>query len=104
MTDPERRLRDMFGALRSADQRAAPPFGAVVERARRRKSPRARRVAAGVVLALAAAAVLLLVWRVGSGHEPVAFVYPTDFLLDMPGAQLLRTVPELGAIPEVRLN
>jgi hypothetical protein len=91
-----------FRALREEDAGGAPPFGATLDRAYARRAParRVRPIALGAA-ALIAAALVLLVART---HRPPAAIdlaavrlpTATDFLLQLPGAELLRSVPQLG--------
>jgi hypothetical protein len=91
-----------FRALREEDAGGAPPFGPTLDRAYARRAParRGRRIALGAA-ALIAAALVLLVART---HRPPAAIdlaavrlpTPTDFLLQLPGAELLRSVPQFG--------
>jgi hypothetical protein len=92
-----------FRALRQEDAGGAPPFGATLEAAYARPAPppRRRRLALGGAALIAAAAVVLLVQRTRPPRPAldlaaVRLPTPTDFLLRLPGADLLRSVPELG--------
>ena len=107
MTDDrlERELRERFGALRAQVEQATPGFGLPTRPLRRQSAALWPAAAAVLVLAVAA-------WLVFSGDEQsqsytvdLAGAYwsaPTDFLLDTPGLDLLREVPEIdvhGFIP-----
>jgi hypothetical protein len=102
MTEREERdLRERFAALRLADGATAPVFQHTVAAARARPPRR------GTVLTVAAAfalVVLVVMLAVRSRHRPdidlagVRVHAPTDFLLQLPGAELLRTVPRLGGM------
>jgi len=97
-------LRDRFRTLRREDAAAAPPFDATLAGARaRRAAPSGRRTGwlAAAAIAVAGVAVALLVTRpdrqAGAiGLATVRWEGPTDFLLVLPGDDLLRTVPDLG--------
>lgn len=105
----DRELRDHFRALRREDATRVPPFGATLARAR------ARGVAVGghrwamwlaasavaVVVALAAAHALRSNGRRSALVDLAAIRWhaPTDFLLALPGEDLLRAVPDLGRAP-----
>ena len=97
----EHELRERFAALRREESAGAPEFRRVLAAARTR--PRSGRRDVGF---LAAAALVLIAFvailTVLHGHRtPVDLAgvrvhVPTDFLLQVPGAELLRTVPRLG--------
>ena len=97
-------LRDRFRALRREDAAAARPFDATLAsaRARRAARPRHRRgwLAAAAVVVAAVAVVLLFTRpdRHGRtiGLATVRWEGPTDFLLVLPGDELLRTTPRFG--------
>ncbi len=96
-------VANRFRALREEDAERATPFGATLDRAyARRASTAARRLALGAA-ALIAAVLLLFVARTRS-PRPANYVAagriitPTDFLLQLPGADLLRSVPEIGRV------
>jgi len=100
------RLGQLFQALRRHDAGLRPPFADTLAAARRRRPTRR----GAVVAALAAAAALVLlavIWGGPSRHQGIVdlatarWEAPTDFLLQTPGAQLLRTVPALGRLTDV---
>jgi|SRR5918996_750966 hypothetical protein len=106
MTEPDRDLQELFSALRRHTASKTPWFDATVAAARRPtpplRSPRAVRLVAAA--AAAAAVVLLAVTWFGPRRPPAGidlattrWQAPTDFLLQTPGADLLRTVPALGS-------
>jgi hypothetical protein len=108
MTD-DRDLRDRFAALRREEEARAPAFAALAtsRRQHRRLSPGMFIAAAACVAAILAAVLwaMPLLWK--PQHEPGTHVAsitewkpPTDFLLETPGRELLRTVPTIGAWPE----
>jgi len=98
-------LRNGFEALRRADAAGTPSFRATLAAARARQAAsrghRALRLAAAVVALLAAA----VVWtwrgrdtvRLRIDLATVRWQAPTDFLLTLPGDELLRSVPQLGS-------
>ena len=103
MIEPhERELRNSFHALRREEAVRTPPFDATVVAARRRTGPRLRRgalvLAAAAVLTGVALALVLAPHRQGARIDlaTVHWDSPTDFLLRLPGDELLRTAPELG--------
>ena len=111
MTPDDRDLRERFAALRAEEQRRAPRFSAVWAAAEDRRGRRqGRRAGLRLAAAFAGAALLTLavfVWRPSSppppapGSEPVPpsiteWRAPTDFLLETPGREVLRTVPRFG--------
>ena len=101
----EDELRERFTALRREDAAGLPPFSKTVAAARgRRAAPGRGRL---LVLATAAALVVAALVFVFRGHDrphmtidlaAVRLHAPTDFLLKLPGADLLRTVPRLGRV------
>jgi hypothetical protein len=99
-----------FHALRQEDRGGAPPFGATLDAAYARRAPtgRGRRIALGAG-ALIAAALVVLVARARAPRPAIDLAAvrvptPTDFLLQLPGADLLRSVPQLGglSLPDAR--
>ncbi len=120
--DPE--LRARFEELRRLDASLAPSFADVMARAQAEAArdadataPRQSRVSlrrfgwAGALAAAAAIAALIVVPRTGS-HEDAfeqavqafhanpalgAWRSPTDGLLNLPGSQLISTIPSVGA-------
>ena len=97
----EHDLRERFAALRREESAGTPEFRRMLAAARTR--PRSGRrdvgfLAAAVLVLIAFVAIL----TVRHGHRtPVDLAgvrvnVPTDFLLQVPGAELLRTVPRLG--------
>jgi len=101
----DHRLRKGFEALRREDAAGTPPFRATVAAARARQAAapghRALRLAAAVVVAVAAV-VVVSTWRERDGIRldvdlaTVRWQAPTDFLLKLPGDELLRSIPQLG--------
>ncbi|HEX4602777.1 MAG TPA: hypothetical protein VH724_02195 [Candidatus Angelobacter sp.] len=97
----EARLRDRFITLRREEERIVPEFTALWRGKRRGPGRRWRWVVATACILIV---VLALVWQRPARHYPpettVASVTdwksPTDFLLETPGRELLRTVPEFG--------
>jgi hypothetical protein len=94
-------LRSRFAGLRREDERRAPEFAALW---RRRESSRRRSfrwLAAGACALIALGAML---WMRSSPRYPennavasiVEWQAPTDFLLETPGREVLRSVPEIG--------
>jgi hypothetical protein len=105
----ELKLRAFFREVHESIDPPAPPFGSVI-RPRRGTSP--ARVAAALVRVLGVilvAGALLLVWRgrparAPGGDEAMrlaselgAWEAPTDFLLQTPGIEWLRSAPRFGA-------
>lgn len=104
----DRELRDRFQALRREDASGVPPFGATLARARARGVGGGGHrwtgwlaVAAVAVVALAVARMLLSNRRHSALIDLAAVRWeaPTDFLLVLPGEDLLRAVPDLGRAP-----
>ena len=122
MNDPrDTELRARFEAQRRAEASEAPPFASMMERARaaagdaapriRPRRPNWRDLAYIGGLAAAAAIAALLVIPRGASNEDAfeqavrrfqndpalgAWQSPTDGLLDVPGSQLITTVPSVG--------
>lgn len=104
--DPDRELRNRFGILRDVDRATAPAYGAIRSRTQAARTPPARHRRPLIVAVLAAAAVLLLVTLIRPSHRgpalgpslahPASWRGPTDFLLEVPGRELWRTVPTFG--------
>jgi hypothetical protein len=97
-------LRKSFAALRREDAAGIPLFQATVAAARARQAAAPGRPALwlAAVLVAVVAVVVVLTWRerVGARLEmdlaTVRWHAPTDFLLKLPGDELLRSVPQLG--------
>jgi hypothetical protein len=102
MTDrDEHELRERFAALRREESAGPPEFHGMLAAARTR--PRSGRRDVGFLAAAALVVIALVAMlTVRHGHRtPVDLAgvrvhVPTDFLLQVPGAELLRTVPRLG--------
>ena len=105
-------LREQYQRLRRQDERLARPFSRLRQAARRRSRVPSqgslRRLLAAAALGLAVAGgVGALLWPRLRTAEPSAAAIarlsqwraPTDWLLQTPGSQLLRSVPRLGASP-----
>jgi hypothetical protein len=100
-------LRDRFAALRREEEAQAPDFVVLASgsAARRRRRPAGKMIVLATCLAMMIAAAIFLLRPVllkpkqGPG-SPVASITewkaPTDFLLETPGRELLRTVPAIG--------
>jgi hypothetical protein len=97
-------LQERFAALRREHTIAAPVFRDTLAAARSRPHPGARRrlgFAAGAALVLVALVLMLTVrnrHRTTVDLASVRVHAPTDFLLQLPGADLLRTMPRLGRV------
>jgi len=113
MTDmPDRDLRDRFAALRREDAAGGPSFHVVRAAARSAPGPHWSRspiLAVTAVVLLAVTAFVIL--RPRGPRAPLVSLAttrwqsPTDFLLQVPGAEYLTTVPKLTYridIPEWR--
>jgi len=99
-------LRRRFHDLVGEDELAARPFR-LPERTTRGRWP-ATRWAVTAAAVLAVAGVAGYAWRASRAEAPypidlgaVTWNSPTDFLLDTPGASLLRELPRIGAAGEV---
>ena len=98
-------LKQAFEALRREGSAGTPPFGTTVAAARARQTAAPRRRALGlaaVVVVAVAAVVVVSTGRnltggpLGIDLATVRWQAPTDFLLKLPGDELLRSVPQLG--------
>jgi hypothetical protein len=106
MTKPpgDDRLERLFAEMRAAERGHASPFDRVwarVEaRAARRRPRRAAWWGASAALAAAGVALLLLTGRSESEVELAASLMawrsPTEFLLSLPGEEMIRTVPSVA--------
>ena len=97
----ESELRERFAGLRREERAGVPAFRRTVTAARARPSRRRLGFAAAAMLALVALVVTLTVRNRHRDPVDLAGVRvhaPTDFLLKLPGAELLRTVPRLGRV------
>jgi hypothetical protein len=102
--DRDQDLKQRFGALRRAAAAASPSFQATVAKARAGAGRERRRrwLPVAAALGLSAAVALLLMRRhplepyVAIDPATVRWRAPTDFLLTLPGDELLRRVPRLG--------
>ncbi len=99
-------LRARFAALRREEEALAPEFAFPVAAVpqRRRRSVGKRLAFAASLVTLSVVVVLVLRFASQKAHlgpgRPVASLTawkaPTDFLLETPGRELLRTVPAIG--------
>jgi hypothetical protein len=104
--DPD--LRARFASLRQSFERRMPSFDSVIRRARAGRRPPLRALAVAPVLVVLVFAATLLPWthRAPSPalNDPnagiLAWKAPTDFLLDIPGRELLQSVPTIGEMPD----
>ncbi|HEU5262879.1 MAG TPA: hypothetical protein VFU41_15775 [Gemmatimonadales bacterium] len=102
----EQELRERFERLRREDAAGGPSFRATLAgagRRRARRGPSVHRVAAAAIaVATVVVAAVILDLRLGPRDPRVDLAAtrwrgPTDFLLRLPGADYLRTVPRLDA-------
>jgi len=102
-------LRDPFAALRDEDTAHAPPLSTLLAQARRRRPAHRPLKRFAPAIGAAAAAILLAValLRPGSDQRPLVSLAdarwqsPTDFLLRVPGAEYLESVPSIGRLGPV---
>ncbi len=101
LPDGDDALRDRFAALRREEERQAPEFASLWPGRARAPRGKTRWLVAAVCALIVVAAVL---WLRSAGRKPAdvsvvsltEWKAPTDFLLETPGRELLRTVPEIG--------
>jgi hypothetical protein len=106
MMSNDRDLRDRFAALRRQEEAQAPKFTAPRKPVRPR-SLSALLAAAACLLAIATAGLWMRATRRHPQPEPgkpvaslMAWKPPTDFLLETPGREMLRSVPAIGAFDD----
>ncbi len=100
--DTDRELRERFHTLRGDVGRGAPAFSATLSSLARLRRSRSglRHSMAAIAAAASVGLVVFAVAHSGARRAPlvglavVRWEGPTDFLLETPGAELLRTVPE----------
>lgn len=101
MTD-DRDLRERFASLREEDRRHIPGYEHVLRNPRHDSPLRIGAVAAGLLVTAVAAFLLLSTRHLNAPSEGAAIQSiaswraPTDFLLDTPGRDLLRKIPNIG--------
>ena len=96
-------LRERFASLRREDAAVAPPFDAVRASALSRPIPSPRLMRWAPAIALAAAALFIGLSLLPTRHtqQPLislgttSWQSPTDFLLHVPGAEYLETLPSV---------
>ena len=101
----DHQLRKGFHSLRREDAARTPPFGATVAAARARQAnvPRHRALRLAAAAVAVVAVVVVSIWRERDGVRlqidlaTVRWHAPTDFLLKLPGDELLRSVPQPGS-------
>jgi hypothetical protein len=101
----DQHLKRAFEALRRKEAAGGPLFQATVAAARARRAGVPRRRALGLAAVVVAAVIALVVAstrrirtsdRLEIDLATVRWQAPTDFLLKLPGVELLRSVPQLG--------
>jgi hypothetical protein len=100
MKDDDREFRELYARLKAEDRAHTPPYRAPM-RAEPRRRPWSPRIAVAAAIVLIA-----LILARPDAPPPHAFQpdlrrstwrSPTDFLLETPGSELLRTVPVVGS-------
>lgn len=107
--DDDRDLRELYAALRRQEERAAPAFAGVRALATHdRRGPHSPWVLLGLATAaaaLVAGAFFLFRIPVRPGPSVTEWKAPTDFLLQIPGQEILRTLPRIGrSLPEASIE
>jgi hypothetical protein len=102
--DPrEMELRRLFAERERRDEAASPSYERVVHRPARARHGRRRLALAGCAVGVLLLTTLLAVWRDRPGVAPVptlsTWKAPTDFLLAVPGNELLNSTP---TFPDLR--
>lgn len=98
--EDDRDLRARFAELRRQDALRAPEFAGLIRRSR---PPMFRRMAVAAVCVLVAGLLVLVLYPRRPAPPALSLTQwrsPTDFLLQTPGRDLLRSVPRFGAWPE----
>ena len=105
MIERDDHLKQAFAALRREDAAGSPSFQATVAAAHARRAGVPRRRALGLAAGMVVAVIAVVVastWRAQKTDRleidlaTVRWQAPTDFLLKLPGVELLRSVPQLG--------
>jgi hypothetical protein len=115
MTNTDRDLRELFARLKQEDRAQVPAFrvAPTVALPSAQRPLRALLVAAAVVVVVLSAEVGRRMWgrpaapwapgprpsALSLGRSALNSSSPTDFLLNTPGSELLRTVPRFGVAP-----
>jgi hypothetical protein len=102
MSDDDRELRKLFARLKDEDRGRTPSFRAPAMTGAPRRRPMARVVLAAAIVGIA---VVLarpdqtprITVRPAVDLGTTAWRSPTDFLLNTPGSELLRSVPSVGS-------
>lgn len=91
-------LRDRFAALRREDERQAPEFASLWPGRACAPRGKTRWLIAAACALIVAVSVLWIrsAWRKPADVSLAEWKAPTDFLLETPGREMLRTVPEIG--------
>ncbi|MEZ4457576.1 MAG: hypothetical protein R2882_13670 [Gemmatimonadales bacterium] len=99
MTEHDDELQELFAEVRRRESGWTPSFERV--RAGSMRRPASRRVGWLAALAVTASALAAVVWYERQPAAPAAATVdlrmPTDFLLDVLGAETLETVPSIGS-------
>ena len=101
----DHQVRKGFESLRREDAARTPPFGVTVAAARARQvtAPRHRALRLAAAVVAVGVVVVVSIWRGRDGVRlqidlaTVRWRAPTDFLLKLPGDELLRSIPQLGS-------
>jgi hypothetical protein len=104
----DQEFRERFASLRREDAKRAPGFERLLQRSPRRSASHLGALAAASCLLVAATVVTVLQLSHRSRPAPydatpslANWRAPTDFLLDTPGRELLRSVPQIGQPSEL---
>lgn len=92
-------LKRLFADLREGNRRATPAFGSLLDAAADRPRRRHTRGPIAFVMIAGAALAVVLYFRIPPTRQIAisAWRSPTEFLLRMPGEEILRTVPSPSA-------
>lgn len=103
---PDDDLRARFQRLREHEARSAPDFDAVLRRDGAGRPLRRGRLWAPALAVAIATALVVALWPRKAPMPPETALWtagdwamPTDVLLELPGSELLRELPEIGREP-----
>jgi hypothetical protein len=103
-SDEDRDLHAVFTELRRQDASQVPEFAALIQHRGAERKPFPLRELAVAATCIVIVALVLARFRPRPSVAPVPslteWTSPTDFLLQTPGRELLKSVPQFGAWPD----